>query len=155
MKKTLSLLLLIFIVGTTFAQDRPREKRGDQDRKERREDFRKAYENLTPDQIATLKTKKMALALDLTDTQQKDMLAINKDLATKHKAKMESFKEMKEKEEKPTAEERFEMKNAMLDEQLAVQTKMKNILDEDQYKMWKRSQHKKHGKRNHRMAARK
>ena len=43
MKKTLSLLLLVFIVGTTFAQDRPREKRGDQDRKERREDFRKAY----------------------------------------------------------------------------------------------------------------
>jgi len=33
-------------------------------------DKRKAMANLEPDEIATLKTKKMALHLDLTDAQQ-------------------------------------------------------------------------------------
>ncbi|MEL4306561.1 hypothetical protein [Joostella sp. CR20] len=147
MKKTLSLLLLVIITGTTFAQDGPREKRGDENRKERREDFRKEFADLSPAQIATLQTKKMALELDLTEAQQKDVLSLNTELATSRKAQMETMKAKKESGEKPTSDERYAMMNKRLDEQLAVQTKMKKILNEDQYKMWKRNQHKKGGKK--------
>ncbi|MCF8714006.1 hypothetical protein JM658_04125 [Joostella atrarenae] len=155
MKKTIGLLALVLITATSFAQERGGRENRNEDRKEKREDFKDMYKDLTPDQIAELKTKKMALELDLSDAQQKDIFSLNKDMATKHKAKMETFKDKKEKGEKPSSEELYEMMKNKLDEQLAVQTKMKNILNEDQYKMWKRSQHNKHGKREHRMAARK
>ncbi|WP_335967299.1 hypothetical protein [Galbibacter sp. PAP.153] len=144
MKKTLSLLLIVLITATSFAQEKNKSDR--KDRTEKREKFKSFYSDLTPDQIAELKTKRMALALDLTDAQQKEVLSLNKDLATKHKAKIEAWKAKKNTAEKPTKDERYAMLNAQLDEQLAVQGKMKKILDNDQYESWKKSKKQMHHK---------
>jgi len=52
---------------------------------------------------------------------------------------------------KTTPEEIFEMQNARLDRQIAMQEKMRNILDENQYETWKKFSNsrksKHHGKK--------
>ena len=44
---------------------------------------------------------------------------------------------------KTTPEEIFEMQNARLDRQIALQEKMKDILDDKQYETWKKFTHHK------------
>lgn len=96
--------------------------------------------DMTAEQLATLQTKKMALALDLTNSQQKKVMEINLAQAEVRKAKREELKTKKEKGElkKPTSDERFAMENARLDRQIAHHQKMKEILTEEQYKTWKK-----------------
>ena len=97
--------------------------------------------DMTPEQVATLKTKKLALALDLTEAQQKQMMQIELENA---KLRNEIRAERKEKGEKPDADERFEMANARLEKQLAHQAKMKEILTDEQYLQWKKMNHRRH-----------
>lgn len=96
--------------------------------------------DLTAEEMATLQTKKMTLALDLTKSQQDKVYDINLENAKFMKAKWEEMKALKESGErkKPTSEERFEMENERLDRQIAVQEQMKKILDDDQYESWKK-----------------
>ena len=96
--------------------------------------------DMTAEQLATLQTKKLVLALDLTSSQQKDIMEINFAQAEMRKAKREELKTKKEKGElkKLTADERFEMANARLDAQIAHHQRMKEVLTEDQYKTWKK-----------------
>ncbi|MCF7560587.1 hypothetical protein L3X39_08050 [Sabulilitoribacter multivorans] len=98
--------------------------------------------NLTAEEIATLQTKKMTLHLDLNESQQAKIQKINLDNATKRKAMMEERKAKKESGEfkKPTTEERYKMENAKLDHQIAMKAKMKEILNEEQYAKWEKSQ---------------
>lgn len=102
--------------------------------------------DLTVEQLATLKTKKMTLALDLTKTQQQEVMELNLDNAEFRKSEMEERKAQKEAGEakKPTADERFAFQNAKLDRQLTQQEKMKQILNEDQYQLWKKLSMRKH-----------
>ena len=100
----------------------------------------KNMQDFTPEQNAILQTKKMALALDLNNSQQNQILAINKKQAVERKKKMELYKSMKENETKPTSDERFKMMNDMLDAKLAHQKEMKKILNESQYEVWKKMQ---------------
>jgi len=95
-----------------------------------------AMKNLSAEEIANLKTKKMTLHLDLDESQQKEIYDINLANATKRKAHMESRKAKKEsgKAQKPTKEERLKMANAKLDYQIAMKAKMKEILNEEQQK---------------------
>ena len=113
-------------------------------------DFRK---DLSVEQLATLKTKKMALALDLTKSQQKEVMELNLADVEFRRAKMEERKAPKEtgEREKPTADERFAFENAKLDKLLAHQEKMKQILDEDQYQLWKKLGMRKHAHNKRRM----
>ena len=94
--------------------------------------------NLTANEIATLQTKKMTLALDLDEGQQNKIYTINLDNATKRKAMMEERKAKKEAgtAEKPTKEERLKMMNDMLDHKIAEKAKMKKILNDEQYTKW-------------------
>ncbi len=96
--------------------------------------------DFTPEQKAILQTKKMALALDLNTTQQNQILAINKKQAIARKKKMDMRKSLKESGAKPTADERFNMMNNMLDTQLAHQKEIKKILNDNQYIEWKKMQ---------------
>ena len=82
----------------------------------------------------------MALALDLSTSQQNQILVINKKQAVERKNKMDMRKSMKESDAKPTADERFKMMNNMLDTQLAHQKEMKKILNGEQYVAWKKMQ---------------
>ena len=104
--------------------------------------------DMTPEQIATLRTKRMALALDLSEAQQTKVQKLNMENATLAKEKMAEFKAKKKSGDiqKPTADERYAMKNRMLDHALAEQQQMKQILDKDQFEKWRkmRVQSRKH-----------
>ncbi len=136
MKKVLSILLLLITFGVV-AQEAPKKK----------VNKREKLSTFTPEQLAELQTKKMALVLDLDQKQQKELFKLNKEQATKRKAKMETHKARKEKGKKLSSEERFNEMNARLDEKLALQQKMKKILNEEQFGMWKKAKAKQHQKR--------
>ena len=141
MKKIL--MIAVFMVGLTAMAQKEQE-RGN-----------RGMKDLTAEQMATLQTKKMTLALDLTDAQQSKIQALNLENATMRKAKMEERKAQKEDGEtkKPTSEERYALQNARLDQQIAQKAEMKNILSNEQYAKWEKMKHRggkkgkgKHGK---------
>ncbi|MBO0321607.1 hypothetical protein J0X14_04800 [Muricauda sp. CAU 1633] len=107
--------------------------------------------DMTAEQMATLQTKQMTLALDLTKVQQQKVMTINLDEAEFRKAKWDEMKALRESGErkKPTTEERFEMENARLDHQIAHQEKMREVLNDEQYQTWKKLRFAKahHGKK--------
>jgi hypothetical protein len=72
----------------------------------------------------------------LNTSQQKEIKALLLEQAKKRETKMAEMKANKDKGEKLTKDERFEMKNKMLDEQIAMKAKMKSILNETQMKKW-------------------
>lgn len=101
--------------------------------------------DLSPEEAATLHTKKMTLHLDLNKSQQDDIYKINLENAKKRKEMMETFKAKKESGnmEKPSKEARLKMMNAKLDHQIAMKAKMKKILNEEQYAKWENAQARK------------
>ena len=105
----------------------------------------KGMMKMTPEQIATLQTKRLTLALDLSEAQQEKVMKVTLEEAEYGKAKWEKIKAQRESGEwkKPTSEERFEMKNALLDRKIAYDQKMKNILTKSQYATWKEMQEEK------------
>jgi hypothetical protein len=136
MKKLIIIAIaLISIQG--IAQGEKKQRPNNQERSQRMND-------LTPDEAATLQTKKMTLNLDLNEKQQKDIYKINLDNATKRKEMMATMKAKKEsgKMEKPSKEQRLAMQNAKLDHQIATKAKMKSILNTDQFAKWEQAQSK-------------
>ena len=102
--------------------------------------------NFSPEQMATIQTKKMTLHLDLTEAQQKEIYAINLANSKTRKAKMDAHKKMKDgaKSKKPSKEMRFEIMNEQLDQQIATKKKMKAVLSADQFEKFEKVQHRKH-----------
>jgi len=135
MKKIIT-LLAIALTLTGFAQNKPDYQQG------------KRIPYFTPEQQATLKSKQMALHLDLNKQQQIQVfkLIINQEEQInrfKNKHLSEILKGIK-----PTKEQRFNMLNKGLEARLAFQNKLKNILNNKQYVQWKkvagkRAQHRK------------
>lgn len=121
------------------AQERKREFH-----KEGQRNHMEAMKDLTPEEMATLQTKKMALHLDLTEAQQKQIQALNLEKAKYRKARMEERQKRMESSEmkRPSKEERLKMMNERLDRQIAMKQKMKSILNAEQYEKWEAS----HGK---------
>jgi len=123
MKKLLMVAFLV--VGlTAFAQEKK------MDRK------RADMEKLTPEQRNQLAVKKMTLELGLNDSQQKEMSKIIAEQSAKREAAMAERKANKEKGVKPTADERFARESKRLDEQMALQERVKKILTPEQFKKW-------------------
>lgn len=130
--KTLSTLAMVLLFGiAAFAQPGP-----EKGRKQQLKDF-------TPEQIAILHTKKMTLALDLSEKQQTDLLALNTELARERKVQREEMKKLKDNGVTLTSQQRFEKMNERLDRQIEVHNKMKKLLDEEQFSLWKKYQLKK------------
>ncbi len=104
------------------------------------------YQDLTVEQMATLKTKKMTLALDLSKKQQEAIFEFNLANAELRKEKMEERKAKREAGERsrPTAEERYSMENARLDQMIAQQQELKKILTDEQFDQWKKMKMHKH-----------
>ena len=119
------MILAIALVATTltFAQDR-----------------KQGREKLTPEQQTELQVKKMTLDLDLDAKQQKEIKTILLEQAKKREAKMAEMKAKREKGEKPSADEKFEMKNKMLDNQIENKAQMKKILKPEQFAKWEEKQ---------------
>ncbi|GLB50803.1 DUF4890 domain-containing protein [Neptunitalea lumnitzerae] len=141
--KKLLVLAAILVTSAGIAQTEFKGRGDREHRGQHQPRFERMMDDYTPEQMATLKTKKMTLALDLTEKQQKELLKINTEVAKKHKAKFEEIKAKREEAkakgetpQRPTSEERFAMQNARLDEQIAMRTKMKSLLTDEQYKKW-------------------
>ena len=120
--KKLILVVTLVISTLTFAQERSRK-----------------GEKLTPEQQTELQVKKMTLELDLDAKQQKELKAILLEQAQKREGKIAEIKAKREKGEKLSADERFEMKNKMLDNQIENKAQMKKILKPEQFKKWEQN----------------
>jgi len=135
MKKIVIILMALVTLQVTAQEIKKEEhKEGQSDRME-------VMKDLTPEEIATLQTKKMTLHLDLTEEQKKKMQALHLEEAKMRKAKMEERKAMKESGEKKafTKEDKVKMMNERLDHQIATKQKMKSILNAEQYAKWEAS----------------
>lgn len=125
MKNLVSILVLVFAVTfTTQAQ----KKRGDR------------QPNLTPEQHTELAVKKMTLALDLSDKQQKQIKPLLMANMADRKAAMEKRKEARKEKKRPTADEMYTMQTKRLDKQIAMKRSMKNILNKEQFEKFEKMQ---------------
>jgi len=134
--KKLILIALALVTIQVSAQNRKQEfRKGERMEKGQR------MSDLTPEEMAQLQTKKMTLALDLTEAQQKKIEKLNLENAKDRKAKMEARQaKMKDsKGEKPSKEERLKMMNERLDKQIEMKQKMKKILDDEQLEKWEKN----------------
>ena len=144
MKKVIAVLILaVGFTVTTQAQ------RGNKE----------GHEELTVEQQTELAVKKMTLKLDLTASQQNQLRPLIAKQVAERQEMRAKRKAMKESGNKPTSEERYAMKNKMLDKQIAYKAEMKRILNKEQYGRFekmaarkmnrhkKKAQHKMHEKR--------
>ena len=129
MKKIASIALVALFTISTFAQG--------QQRGERKHRFQES--EFTVDQIAELKTKRMALQLDLSTQQQQQLLEFNKTKIAERKQKMEARKAAKASDKTPTSDEVFKMKSEKMDNMIAHKAEMKAILSAEQYEKWEQS----------------
>ena len=123
--KKLALIVLLVVGLSTYAQEGKKQERQGADR-----------ERLSPEQRNQLQLKKMTLELNLNESQQKEIAKILEEQSTKRQAEMAAFKANKDKGVKPTAEERFAMKNKKLDEAIALKAKVQKVLTPEQFKKW-------------------
>jgi Spy/CpxP family protein refolding chaperone len=120
MKKVFVAVLLV--VGmTTFAQNGRTQK-----------------ERVTPEQQVELQAKKMKLDLDLNDKQAVEIKKIMAEQSKKREAKRAEREAKKAKDVKPTADEMFQIKSQMLDEQIALKSEMKKVLTPEQFTKWEK-----------------
>lgn len=137
--KNLIVIAIALISLQGIAQERQREHRKE-DRKERPQ----ALKNLSPEEAATLQTKKMTLHLDLTEGQQKEIYKMNLANAKERQTKMEAAKKMRESGEKPSKENRYNMMSERLDKQIAQKKQLKSILTKEQFEKFEKGvKHKK------------
>ena len=99
-------------------------------------------EQMTPEQRNQLKLKKMTLNLDLNVSQQKEIGNILNEMSSKKESQKAMRTAMKEKGEKPTADQKAEMKNKMLDEKIAMKSRVEKILTPAQFEKWEQMQQK-------------
>lgn len=139
--KKLFLVALALITLQGFAQELPQqlERAPKKERKQKMKD-------LSPEEQATLSTKKMTLALDLNEKQQAQVKEVLLAQFEKRPTKPQNKEEL-------TKEQRLEMMNARLDAQIEVKKQMKSILNEEQFKKFDKMQSRRHhdGKGKHKM----
>jgi hypothetical protein len=110
---------------------------------------RAEMEQLTPEQRTELMVKRLDLELDLTDEQEKQITTYLQSQEAKRAEKVAAFKAKKAEGKKLTADERFALKNEMLDQQIANKEQMKKILTPVQFEKWEQM---KENKQNQRLA---
>lgn len=123
--KKLALIVLLVVGLSTYAQEEKKQERQGA-----------ARERFSPEQRNQLQLKKITLDLNLNESQQKEIAKILEEQSAKRQAEMATFKANKEKGVKPTAEERFAMKNKKLDEAIAVKAQVQKVLTPEQFKKW-------------------
>jgi hypothetical protein len=136
MKTILSVLVLLIsfsVVGQPPHEGVKREKRMEKMKK------------MTPEQQATLWSKKMTLELDLNESQQEQVHALILNKVNKQKERRANRPK-----ERPSDTEIYQMKVNQLDEKIAMKKAMKSILTPAQFEIWeKKTKKKEHMKRKH------
>ncbi len=144
MKKIL-LLSTLFISSFVVAQKNVNAKKNHSKKNQMQ-----TIKEFTPEQMATLKTKKMTLALDLTESQQKKIYDYNLENTHAINAYKEENKKQKEAKVKLTSDQKYEKMNATLDKKIEMKSKLKSILNEAQYQKWENAQKERtHKKKKH------
>jgi hypothetical protein len=146
MKKLVIIALALFALQVT-AQEQKEHKQ--ESKKEFRKEKMGHRKTMDPKEMAQLQTKKMTLALDLTEDQQSKVGKLNLKNAEFKKAGMEKGKALKDSDKKLTKEEKLLITNEKLDQLIATKREMKNILTEAQYEKYSKMMAKrgKKGKR--------
>lgn len=132
-----NLVIICLLLVTITAQAQPNEKGSEHPRKEMRERMK----DLTPEQRAELKTKKMTLHLDLNASQQ---VAIQK-LNLKQELKRENFRKEKKNAESKESKDTFENASARLDEKIATKKELQAILTPEQFEKFEKMHGRKRG----------
>ena len=111
--------------------------------------------DMTPEEVANLRTKKMTLDFNLTDAQQKKIYDLNLASTKERRTKIDERKKAHENDsdKKPSKDEHYKILNERLDKQIAHKTEMQSILGKDQFQKWER-QHK-HSRKQHKRNGRK
>lgn len=123
-------MLLVFFSTLSFGQQPRMEARNQMNQEQQ----------MTPDQRAQLQLKRMTLSLNLTDKQQKQIYPLLLQSIEKRDKKMAEIKAKREKGEKLSADERFELQNDRLDNQIAMQKDLEKILTPEQMKTYEANQ---------------
>ena len=128
MNNTLKFMMLLLGISS-FAQQQPQVKLLEP-KKHLNQNMEKMKE-MSPEQEATLWTKKMTLELDLNETQQDQMYAL-----ILEKAKTRDQRLDKLPKESPTEVQIFEMEVYRLDQKIAMKEALKSILTKKQFERW-------------------
>jgi periplasmic protein CpxP/Spy len=116
--------MLMLVTTGVFSQQR------DLARKER------AQVQMSSEERAVLASKRMALALDLTEAQRLEIEKLHLERVKEREAMIAERQKIR----KDMAARRYARLNKNLDKRMEQQEKMKEILTEEQYKKWKDSQ---------------
>ncbi|MDX1472346.1 MAG: hypothetical protein R3213_12675 [Flavobacteriaceae bacterium] len=155
--KKLALCLLSLFMLQMNAQNKS------EDRKEIKRPRSESKMQMTPEETASLQSKRMTLQLDLNDNQQakvKDLLLeeaqIRQSMREEHKKFIEENKSNQGENTELRKEKRLEMMNARLDRQIKMKAKIKEILNPVQYEKWeanylRNSKRKPNGQRKRKM----
>ncbi|MBL4745721.1 MAG: hypothetical protein JKY08_05085 [Flavobacteriaceae bacterium] len=138
MKKEIGILALALMVTLSISAQ------GDKMRKKTNSP------KFTTEQQATLHTKRMTLALDLTSSQQQEIHKLHIEAATHRKAMRTAFKTNKKNGVTFTDTQKYDKIIAKLDRQIAHKTTMRGVLNKEQYKQWSKmhgQKMKQHGKK--------
>lgn len=127
--KRLFLIALAFISLQAVAQDKD---------KMQRKGNGEQMKDMSAEDMATIATKKLTLALDLTKEQQVQVQEVMLEQATDRKQKMAQKDEMKKTKEIKSDAKISNVKkiNERLDKKIETKAKMKTILTAEQYKKW-------------------
>ncbi|MDO6491946.1 MULTISPECIES: hypothetical protein [unclassified Cellulophaga] len=147
MKKITFVMVLMLGILTISAQESKKKTKDAKHKMHKRKDGKRAMHKMakfTPEQRAILQTKKMTLALDLSEEQQSKIEKLNLKNAELFHQKAEKRKARKEADKKLTSNEKFAMTNEKLDLQIAQKKALKKILSKDQYAQWNKVYKKRH-----------
>lgn len=127
--KKIFIFLLAFSALQVNAQERQKELK--------RERVHKIQE-FSPEEAATLKTKKMTLELDLTEVQQKEIYKINLEEAQERQKMVDARRKMRSENNsmERADEQKFNKLNENLDRKIEHKQRMKSILNAEQYEKW-------------------
>ncbi|MFD0860962.1 hypothetical protein ACFQ1M_01980 [Sungkyunkwania multivorans] len=98
---------------------------------------KKFLDNLTPEQAANLKTKRMVLDLELSDEQEKKVFKLNEERIIQKRKRAEDAKDRRDAEKQLNDAEVYERLMQNLNSDIAYQGAMRDILKEGQYELWK------------------
>ncbi len=99
--------------------------------------------NYTPEEAATLQTKKMTLRLDLTEKQQKEVYPLFLEAAKERQLIVKERKKLNAAPNTLSKAERFKKRSARLDSKIDMKAKLKEILTQEQYEKLENMTHKK------------
>lgn len=122
MKKLVGLTLVIMLFSLTISAQRQGQ--------------RQQKAQYTPEQRATIQSKKLALRLDLNEKKQKEVEKLMLKNAKEREQTRAAFQKNKQDGIGLTNDERFERENMRLTKQQAHKAEMKKILSENQFEKW-------------------